>query len=354
MALGGSSALVRDSVLADAEGDGVFSEGDIVLENTAVLRSGFVGVWALTVEGMTVPIALEVRDVLIDGARDGGLASFGSTLSMDGTHIRGVSGGAYGRCLEVNSGLLEFTLEARVTRSRFEDCDEHGLYAGGVALSVSELSVQRVGAACFVAGKSQTALSSTVEVERVLLEDCGQFGLVLDGGALTAQGIAIHRVPGVNEFFKIFGRGVNVQSTQPSEVANASLRDVLVEGVSGVGVMVMSSEVDVKHTQLVGATLWRDFLGMGLYATGDQNGRSMVNLDEVWVVDGMGAGVANRSSDVSIGGSLIDCHAPALVGDNGEAGDFTFVDRGHNVCGCREEVAACKALSAALEAPEPF
>jgi hypothetical protein len=128
----------------------------------------------------------------------------------------------------------------------------------------------------------------------------------------------------------------------------------LVEGVNGVGLLAIGvTPLEVTHTQLVGADTWQDIFGMGVYVHSEVE-RAVVTLDGVWALDGRGAGFANKSSDVTIKSSVANCHAPALVGDAGNAGDYAFADAGENVCGCRDAVETCKVLSVALVPPNPL
>jgi hypothetical protein len=56
---------------------------------------------------------------------------------------------------------------------------------------------------------------------------------------------------------------------------------------------------------------------------------------------------------VTLGASLVSCHAVDLTAEPYKLSDFAFEDRGDNACGCPAEP-PCKVVTSHIAPPEPL
>ncbi|MBW2524279.1 MAG: hypothetical protein JRI23_08900 [Deltaproteobacteria bacterium] len=78
-----------------------------------------------------------------------------------------------------------------------------------------------------------------------------------------------------------------------------------------------------------------------------------VNLTDSLIVDSTRAGVASFGAVVDLSGTTIDCADIDIAISEAAGAAPILTDLDANRCGCGETTVECRALTAALEAPDP-
>jgi hypothetical protein len=136
--------------------------------------------------------------------------------------------------------------------------------------------------------------------------------------------------------------------------SNATIRTTLIDGSHDMDLFAAGGQVNVEASA-VRNTVARaadGFYGDGVAVFG-ADAATLVTLSNVRIDESARAGFANFSATTSLGGTRIGCASFALAGERHQGQDYSFEDRGDNLCGCPTASDVCKVVSAGLQPPEP-
>jgi hypothetical protein len=289
----GADAIVEDSAILDTESQTIDDGGGVGVTVTWHAETG-------------ARSAATFSRVVVARSRGDGVLIVGSDLSLDAVVIedtRPTAAGRYGRGLEVQGDPVASVVT--VTRSLIED---------------------NVGAGAFVASADVTVEDTIVRRTRPEPEGPyeGQYGFGLVGQA----------------------------SEDLTALAKLTARRCLLIDNHVAGASVFGGEVDIESCRIATTQPTLGLFGDGVlvynYRSAPAAGRIATSL----ISDNARAGVAAFGTAVSLEDNLMRCNALDLNGEATFDSAFELADEGGNVCGC-DASAACRAVSASLEPPEP-
>ena len=245
-------------------------------------------------------------------ARDVAILVFGSTVEVDSTLIRDTlpapANQLFGRAIDVEDDYENGNHAVMTVRSSvIERSHDIAIFVAGSELIMEDTVVrdtaaqvgdQHFGRALHVRDRPGLGRRGKATVLRSLLERC------LDAGIVVTN-------------------------------ADATLQSSIVRDVS-------ARAVDGQYGDGVAAWRLEEM-------TDDPNPHASVTIEGSRIERSARAGIASFGATVSLTSSVLSCHPISLNGERDDDVDFTFDDRGSNLCGCDDAETSCKVLSSSLE-----
>jgi hypothetical protein len=301
-------------------------DADLTLERTVVrdtkpeeVTSDFgIGVVAYAYQTAANPPVVDIRSSVIE-------RSYTSGITVNGA-----------------VGTIETTI-VRDTAPRSSD----DFFGRGISIEPSE----------------DTRASSKLEIRGALVERNHEFGIAILGSEGVVDS-AFVRDTQPRQYDGLLGVGIAFTTQVIMKIhASGSVKQSVVEkahvaGLLAAGADVVASDIELHDTQPepdgdqfgdgIIATSYLVYIP-GIYPTSLDVSRATVNRSAR-------AGVATFGASVSLGSTAVSCNRIDLDGETMDADlptetDFTFEDRGGNVCGCDEHTTTCIVATSNLEPP---
>jgi len=310
---------------------------------------------------------LVLRTSMIEDNHHVGVAVTGSDATIEATVVRDTqpeaSSQVSGYGLHLQNGVPD---DARSTVALLNSVVEHNHHCGVLVLSSDLTAEQAVvrgtlpvpldqSAGLGVAIEHRPGLSglparSTLALSASVVEDNHVAGLLVSGSDATVEGTVVRgTVPRVSDQFAGFGIGAQLHPSSALQ-ATLSLRASVVESNHDSGAFIVSSEATVVDCLF--ADTQPDDLGRfgdGMVAYGDGLPPSVL-VANTRIEQSARAAVSNFGGFVSIGRTTMQCQSFDLEGELSGV-DYSFEDRGQNLCGCPVADGPCLISSAGLEPP---
>jgi hypothetical protein len=313
-------AVFRESMLDGSEAFGLgAAASDLLVEGLVVrgvaprpeLPMAGVGITIEPLPATRQRSVVTVRGVVVHDTPGYGIAVFGSDATIEGAWIHDVTSNPMG-----------------------------GLFGRGMA---SEVEVM-------------TGLAGDLTATNCLVEDVHEVGIAVLGSSASLRSVTVRRVEpsGASQF----GVGILFQlAAETGDRSSGEVRTSVIEDVQVGALMAAGSDIDVARTVVrrPAANPFHGEIADGIVANimlssaGDRE-PSHITIDESIVTDAPRAGVATFGSEITIGGSWLECNTIQLNGETVAGNEYAFVDLGSNVCGCGGTT-PCKMLSSSLAAP---
>lgn len=380
----GASIDVQRSVItcgepsgAPGDGDGVvvLGGGHLDLLTSRVSSCAHSGVWvvggSLEMEGSIVedagsdlagavqvtswedptPSSAHILASELRRSRGAGVATADSEVRIEGTAIRGTTGGKailYGK-----SELAQASLT--VSSGVIEDNDEGGVVVLGGQATVKSTVIRDTAsggmqpiAPGLTLGENEGS-PAVVLVQSCVVEGATLAGLVVAGAQIEIDATAIRGTtvgsnggPG----FGIYLGAVDGSSLEPS----GEIRGCVIENAVGTGVQIEAGHIELRRTSVRGTAAWADgSFGDGIAA---KKGGTSVTATDVYVGHNARVGVASFGASIALAGMTSECNAAGdLDAETFEGAPGGLDDLGDNSCGCEGEMVACQVKTLSLEPP---
>jgi hypothetical protein len=368
-----AQAVIRASVVERCHDGGLVLNGTVAqIESTTVRdvepnvdmgdRGYGIAATVATQSGLASDVSVQ-SSLVLRGSEAGILVS-SSKLDLDGVAIRDtrptpVSGG---RAISAQSeteapGILE--VSARQTL--ISGGSEVAVYVLGGRLTLEGVAIRDVptrpdgffGRGISVDERMETAERATAVVRWSVVENTSDTGFFCSACDAVVESTLIRDVLPAQPV----GVGVGVVA-QPSSTTLApstlALRWSIVERLRGFGVTVSSLEAIIEGTVIRDVeTATDESFGDGIGAA-FLTGPVSTKLSHVRIERAARAGLSLWGGSMTLEATVLDCNTIHMAGDPFKGETSTFVDSGHNACGCDGSPVLCKAISARLEPPQSF
>lgn len=318
----GSNVTIRDSLIADNHGPGVFVYGSrATIESTAIrdqhywvdnFGSGVPpinfgnGVFVTqSIEGERSMVGL-YRSV-IERNYNQGVAIFGSDAIIEATAVRetrALPDGLGGNGVWIE-GDVDYETSARVSASVVERNPLFGVLVSGAVAQIESTEL-------------------------------------IDNGSGDFQG-------------RPTTGGLGIQPIGPLDAASVVVKGVLVERGLGMGMWIINNSNATIENSIVRniQSAAGQKLGDGILIGGNMTYPD-ISIHSTRIEATARAGIVNFGGHAALEGNAIVCSKLDINGENYFGAPYSFEDLGGNLCGCPEANGKCLAVSAGLEPPPPL
>ncbi|MBW2457203.1 MAG: right-handed parallel beta-helix repeat-containing protein [Deltaproteobacteria bacterium] len=312
-----SEATIRSCLVTDNHEVGLFVAGSDALVESTILRN-------------TLPSADDAKRGRGISLQDGLAAPDPATLALRTsvlTHNHEGAVTAQGAVIDVESSRLEDT----------QPQASDGLYGRGITLE------HRAGRRA-----QGTVRWSVVEGNR-------EAAAMVYGSDLVTER-TLYADTTAREIDGVGGIGIMLQPLLPVERSTASIQSCLVRDNQRAGIAALGGDLIVQHSLVTGTTPEPGVseFGDGIVVLTYQGVVATGTITDCQVTANARGGVTTFGALVEIGNNSVFCNAFDLNGENLGEASFGFTDLGTNVCGCDDQWATCKVLSAGLKPPGPL
>jgi hypothetical protein len=311
----------------------------------------------------------EITESVIDDSTAFGVVLKGSEAVIERSIVRGTrpreSDGRFGRGLitepvpgeqappsaTVRSSVFEANHDIGISISAGVGVIESTIVRDTRARAADENSGRGVGAEVH----SGTLQRARLDVRGCVIEANREAGVFVVGSDVTIEDTLV-RATQPSEATGRFGAGVHAQAelnsgNRPSVVVRRSeIADNIQYGVSMMGGDLLVEDTRVSRTAADAAGSYGD----GIIVSALNALHASANVDRSHIDHNARAGVVTFSAAVTVRGTLLECNAIHLNGEDLTAAPFALEDLGDNTCGCNGTLSVCAVQSAALEPPEPL
>lgn len=258
--------------------------------------------------GAGIPGSLTIRGSVVERVHDVAIASFGASLTVQGTRVAQVGpvGANYGR------GVL------------FQNHLEDGTPSSG------------------------TIVDS-------LVSEATEAGVFVSGGSADIEGLRVEKTKPTSDDINGVGIWVNFDTSHGSPTTAEIRHSAIIESITA-GLGVTGAQVGIFHSLIEGigsAPAMGGIYGDGVVVIVQQVVPS-VALHDNRIVDAERVGIASFGGHVQLLGNEVACAAIDLTSSSHQLVEPIFDDLGGNRCGCGDEERICKALDVDLAVPEPI
>jgi hypothetical protein len=373
----GATLTLRSSLVELNHEDGIFiSSSEALIESTVVRHSQPNGeLWGsgISIErdnATQTPSSATIRDTLVDGNQTYGILVEGSAAYFERVIVRDtqpqLSDQSLGPGIQVQNHV-ELAQPSDVTLR--EVVLERNHYAGAsitgsTALIESTIVRDTVpppalhdhgrGIVVFLDEATQMAASATVLGS--VIERNAEAGVFGQGVELTIDRTAIlHTNPRASD--GVGGRGICVQSVSSDQPSILTVRDSLLDGNTNSAAYIDGSFATIERTVFRNTAQDQSdgLLGDAVVAINyhDFSIGSTTLIDSTLEASNR-AGVASFGAQVAIGGTVFECNAIDMNGQNLGPSPYGFEDRSGNQCGCSGGEHTCQVLASELAPPGPM
>jgi hypothetical protein len=388
------SAVIRNSLVEDNQGIGIFVMGsEATIESTVVRGTQAAPGWGVAFQisctdtcDLMAPASGTLRGSIVEDNTDLGVLVGGSQATLEGSVIRNTRPRAgaqtFGDGLsvqlvcdsELGVCFPETRARAEVRGSFIVNNHDMGIIvAGGDAIventvvrdTQPQASDQLSGRGmsfqlgCF-AGNCYPESRSTAEVRSSLVEGNHDMGIQASGADVTIDSTVLRNtLPRASDAF--FGRGLQIQIScfdfvcDPNVRGNTTLRGSLVEGMREHAIMVASSDATFEGVVVRGTAVRASdaLLGDGITLF-SYMGPAIATITNSRIADSARAGLSIFGATATLASTQITCASFPLDGEALDGQPFSLTDQGNNACGCPNADEPCRLVSSSLQPPDPL
>jgi hypothetical protein len=314
------------------------------------------------------PTVVRVTRSYIARQHDNAIFVAGGDLQLDATVVSdtfprmGNSPGS-GRAIALqrhpNSGSAA---RAQITRSLIRNSEETGVYLSGAEAIIDATIIRNIAAVNEqVESRSISAQPSPSSGERSMLsvlrsviEDGAGIGIFASASHAAVDGVLVQRVaPRITDGW--FGRGIIIQvSASTGDRGSGEITHSVIRNAHEVGLVIADADVTVVDTKIeqTQARPIDQLLGDGVVLFHIDTGTN-ATFSRVLVEQSARAGIVSFGAQATIADSLFHCNALDLVAEQYEGAAGVLNDGGRNLCGCEDQLEACRVSAAGLTPPPP-
>jgi hypothetical protein len=305
----GPTELVGLSVRGDNSGISVTC-GDLLIDRVRVHDSAR----GLQIGSIECPVAVEIRDSLIESSLGIGVLLGGVTGTMERTVIRDTlprQDATGGRGLVLQASPDDTPANVTVRQSVVEGARHAGITVIAASATFEDLLVRRTlpqasdqrggrGIEVSVDWQMGTGLGASATLRRTVVTDVRDVGIAVFGADVALESTIVHHVL-PNELYPERGAGITVQRDKTTdETSSAQIRSSFVTDVRWLGILASDSEVELEAVRVRASDehVADGYGAGGIYTVGTQGWTSVARLRGVAIERTAEAGVMAHASQL--------------------------------------------------------
>ena len=366
--LGAAGAELRDSLIEGSNGYGLYLSSASVSVVSSVVRDLTVGTGTgLAVNAMpgmsAVRPSITITSSLFERSY-GGVGVSGGDVDITALLVRDMlEHGGCGRGVEIQDHPTAGRGSLNLLDSVIERTIEGGVMLVGSDATVEGVTVRDTFLPAASGGRSvglaaenrpNTNVRATLTATSSTFERSSGIGIIVIGSDAMLDRIIIRdTAPGSDG---LFGRGLGVEEDpMTADRSNVTVMWSIIERNTEIGVFNGGSDMHLIGTAVrdTAAVPGLAVFGDGVSAVAPGAPATLI-IEDCELSANERAAVAVFGAALSMTGTMIECNAIDIAGEDAYGKVATFEDGGQNICGCLGDERACKVLSSGLTAPEPL